>query len=91
MSFEGYYQILCNKGHYDTLDIYQTDEPLKEKCAKCFGKIVWYNLVDTTNGSYNDNNERIDNYIKLKVKSKKVCNKCNSTLEILYKIPRTRG
>jgi hypothetical protein len=71
-------------------DVNIIDDCAKQKCPKCKAKCVWWNLVDITNGSYEDN-ERIDGYIELKVKKQTKCDKCNSILETIYKIPRKRG
>lgn len=48
MSFEGYYQLLCEKGH-------ETQESLEltghtTKCDICGGEIIYHGLVDCTNG-----------------------------------------
>lgn len=48
MSFEGYYQCLCKKGHRVSLDCWS--EPDEEVCYHCKEPIVWQNLVDQTNG-----------------------------------------
>jgi hypothetical protein len=91
MSFEGYWQHLCKKGHGWTEDCYQGyfDDNYEAKCPKCFGKSVWSNLVDVTNGSFYEN-ERIDGYIELEEKERHVCDKCKSVLEVTYKIPKKR-
>ena len=51
MSFEGYYQILCKKGHLSTLDVYDDFEEKQWEC-RCGAKVAWVNMVDTTNGSF---------------------------------------
>ena len=91
MSFEGYYQVICKNGHYNLVDCFQYprfEEKNKEtvfegelyKCPLCEALAAWYNLVNTTNGSYCDCNPeylddvegceycdhgRIDGYIEL--------------------------
>jgi len=36
MSFEGYYQCLCEKGHYFIVDVYEWDIPeFRPKCPIC--------------------------------------------------------
>ncbi|RLG37460.1 MAG: hypothetical protein DRO01_07150 [Thermoproteota archaeon] len=88
MSFEGYYQILCERGHYWTEDVYLVDDPVSElRCPKCGGRVVWYNLVDVTNGSYDEDGNRIDGYVELEIEEERVCPLCNSVLERRYKIP----
>jgi hypothetical protein len=67
MSFEGYYQILCARGHEGAEDQYT--DPLPEICDEdnCSAKIVWWNLVDQTNGSLDENCTRIDGYVELEI------------------------
>lgn len=55
MSFEGFYQSLCELGHYNIHDLYWDSGPHDEwKCSYCKAPIIWWNLVNTTNGSYCD-------------------------------------
>jgi hypothetical protein len=99
MSFEGYFQQLCKKGHYTTVDcIGYEDED--DTCKICGEKIVWWNIVDVTNGSFEfivdvtDESRkqiRIDGYIELKEKSKDVCDKCGTCTNLLYHIPKKGG
>lgn len=88
MSFEGYYQLLCKKGHYWERNYYDCmlDNNI-EKCFICKSNISWYNLVDLTNGSFDDKGRHIDGYKKLKIKKQLKCNKCGSILETIYVIP----
>jgi transcription elongation factor Elf1 len=85
MSFEGYYQYLCEDGHYWILDVWETayDDEIP-KCPKCGKQAVWYNLVDQTNGEGKP--------VKLKVKKKinGYCSCCGKEhiCEITYKIPK---
>lgn len=88
MSWEGYYQQLCKKGHYTTKSAEYQDED--KKCNICGEKLVWINIVDITNGSF-EGNKRIDDYVELKEESRKVCEHCNSVLEVIYKIPKKKG
>jgi hypothetical protein len=87
MSFEGYYQYLCKKGHETTQQAEYTDE--NTHCPECGEKIVWSNLVDVTNGSY-EGSVRIDGYIALEIKEQKICEHCKTILETIYKIPKRR-
>jgi hypothetical protein len=81
MSFEGYYQVLCRKGHYHTEDCY--DHPLFAEndryidptkpvwtCPDCGAAARWSNLVDVTNGSYDEEGNRIDGAVVLIPKPK---------------------
>lgn len=51
MSYEGYIQALCEKGHYNQFpDRMDFDLESEGSCQICGGKIVWVNSVDDTNG-----------------------------------------
>ena len=93
MSFEGYYQVLCENGHLNTWDVYSSpEENIRCHCGK---KFVWKNLVDQTNGSF-DNNNRIDGYVELEIETKAEeckCSKCGNTHKTgldTYKIPKEK-
>ena len=88
MSFEGYYQILCKKGHLSTLDVYDDFEEKQWEC-RCGAKVAWVNMVDTTNGSFEDG-KRIDGAVDLKVKLVTKCDHCDTVLETTYEIPNRR-
>ena len=64
------------------------------KCPKCGEPAIWENLVNTTNGSFEDD-ERIDGYIELKIKSELsgVCSACGEKhiCETRYWIPGSEG
>lgn len=52
MGFSGYWEILCPRGHLETVDVYDCDSnPWEYDCGWCKQKSVWFRLVDTTNGS----------------------------------------
>jgi hypothetical protein len=87
MSWEGYYQHLCEKGHYWSKCAEYTEEDIT--CSICGSHVVWTNTVDTTNGSF-EGRKRIDGYIKLKVEKETKCKECGHTLEVTYKIPKKR-
>lgn len=96
MSFEGYYQLLCAKGHEGVVDIYVGGTPENLLCLRCGASIAWWNLVDTTNGSYSyeaGKEERIDGYIELEVDQPEiacVCKDCgnrHAAEHATYKIP----
>lgn len=81
MSFEGYYQRLCKKGHYDTVDVYVDD--FREGvwiCSVCGENEAWRRLVDCTNGD--------DWPVKLKMIMQKKCDHCDSVLETRFEIPK---
>jgi len=98
MSFEGYYQIICKKGHYFEKDVYAaTFIEDEEKCPYCKAKMAWWNMVDVTNGSFNEKGRRIDGFLKLKIASPaktKKCNECGHEKiieQVTYKIPDKKG
>jgi hypothetical protein len=49
MSFEGYYQLLCENGH-DTRGCLELTGSTTV-CKYCGGKIIYHNLVDCTNNA----------------------------------------
>lgn len=119
MSFEGYYQILCEQGHFSGCDCYdnpvfgrttmpQWEENFEEciiwKCH-CGANAAWWNLVNTTNGSYCDchngcefcDEGRIDGYVELEILEevkKETCLCCGHEKIIAgarHKIPEGKG
>lgn len=97
MSFEGFYQMLCENGHSMHEDVYGFDEPENKLCSICGKKVAWWNLVDTTNGSWDDDGKRIDGYVKLKQDEPEktcTCPNCGNNHVVkqqTYKIPKSRG
>jgi len=94
MSFEGYYQCMCKNGHNWTEELYGLET--EAICPKCSEKVYWWNLINITNGSYEYDEKtkaefRIDGYIELTPKSRKVCEHCSSVLEEIYYIPIGKG
>jgi len=93
MSYEGYSQFICKNGHYWTEDCYSEAEIIKDnKCPICKQSAVWRNMVDVTNGSFDDETgERIDGYVELKIKSETsgVCSVCGKkhVCETIYEVP----
>lgn len=93
MSFEGYYQMLCENGHLLYRDVYDIGgfgwEEDSELCKHCKAKIVFERLVDETNGE----GEEVDLEVKIPPKTK-MCSACGH-VEILeparYKIPKIKG
>ena len=78
MSFEGYYQRLCKKGHAWQTDVYWDNK----ECPFCQTKCIWENLVDTTNDEGHP--------ILLKLKKSKICSHCKTVLECFYHIPKEK-
>lgn len=96
MSYSGYYQILCKNGHYDSIDCYEfyMNDGLEEyECPICNEKCAWWNLVDTTNDCY----EEDDTSIKLELNTPakyEMCIHCGISRivkEETYKIPEKGG
>jgi hypothetical protein len=97
MSYEGYVQLLCEKGHYRTCDCSEIDKPTV--CPSCKSKWIWQNNVDTTNGSYDvdseggeDTSVRIDGYVELEANEPIITHTCSCgnvhmSKKATYKIP----
>jgi len=91
MSFEGWYQMICENGHYFSGDCYDI-EPENAAC-QCGSKVKWWNLVDVTNGSWDDDGNRIDGYIELELDKEAetcICSKCQNKhviSEETYELP----
>ena len=74
MSFEGYYQVLCKRGHASVRGLYDFDEA-DWFCSRpiegdvCGEKQVWWNLVDETNAR--------ENYVELEEITPRVTKTCN--------------
>lgn len=100
MSYEGYSQFWCKNGHYWTRDcnllMNWGEEPTKQKCPVCKEEEVFENMVDVTNGSFDDmeggDGTRIDNFIEPKIKSETSgkCSACGRkhVCEVTYEIPK---
>lgn len=89
MSFEGYYQFLCKDGHYWVENAHDTNfgDAQYILCPKCSEMMVWANLVDVTNGSWDENRNRIDGYVELEPYIEETCESCGAIIERRYKIP----
>lgn len=89
MSYEGFTQFLCKRGHYWTADCYIADN--SKSCPYCGNAAVWQNMVDETNGAFDEETgERIDGYVDLQIKSRGTCKHCGQDIETTYKIPKIR-
>lgn len=94
MSYEGYCQVLCENGHQRIFDL--VDPGLDWRCPEkdCGKPMVWWNMVDQTNGSFgideNGNEIRIDGYIELQIlENPKTCEHCGNLIgPHRYKIPQ---
>lgn len=92
MSYEGYKQFWCKKGHYWEVDCYSYDH--EEKCPWCGKDVFFENSVDVTNGSHDEDGNRIDGLIDPVVKKEVsgICSTCGGKhiCEVIYVIPRRR-
>jgi hypothetical protein len=71
MSYSGYTQFLCGRGHEFSLDCYEEDDG-NPRCPHCGARPVWRNGVDTMNGSWEvdevtGEEVRIDGHVDLEV------------------------
>ncbi|KKN57999.1 hypothetical protein LCGC14_0556570 [marine sediment metagenome] len=99
MSYSGFSQFLCKNGHYWEMDCMTLpnlmyEEDVKQKCPVCNEEEVWENMVNITNGSWDDDETRIDGYVELKLKIKRsgVCSACGEehVCEKRYLIPKKK-
>jgi hypothetical protein len=82
MSYEGYYQVLCAKGHYHEVDVYVMPDPLPWDpnpkawtCPWCGSPEIWRNSVDQTN------TDGTEFEVKPRLRRKEVfckCSKCKN-------------
>lgn len=49
MSYSGYEEYICEKGHYHSVDCLQYESNVN-KCSICDSRMQWFHPVDTTNG-----------------------------------------
>ena len=97
MSFEGYYQIICENGHYSCADVHAFDMfgiDSDWKCDECYGALKWFRLVETNKfsgyglfGSYDVKNRDVKNRDDLELEIDKsadtfTCEKCGYTHKI---------
>ena len=93
MSWEGWYQLLCEHGHYNMAH----DTPIELGVGgftcyveSCDGRLAWWNQVDETNGGS-------EGMVKLRLKKKAAFCKCPKCKNVHMKkaeeycIPKTKG
>ena len=73
MSYEGYVQCLCVSGHYTTVDCYFFDNFDTWCCPVCQKALAWRHHVDITNGSFDDDGNRIDGHVELECIEENFC------------------
>ena len=78
MSYEGFSQFWCKNSHYWTLDCNIVEDLQKNLCPICKKPAVFENMVDITNGSFDDEGNRIDGFIELELieEHKAICETC---------------
>ncbi len=99
MGYSGFSQLLCKNGHNWNVDCEEMpqeyENPRKMKCPKCGEPQVWENMVNTTNGSVDEEGTRIDGFVDLKIKSQRFgfCSECGEKhiCETIYEIPKLKG
>ena len=97
MRFEGFYQILCEEGHYHTYNIFGSIDPIDDpnwRCDICNKKISWWNLVDQTNGVAPTKDD--STFVKLQIKGidKELCSTCGHEHHIsptTHYVPKNKG
>ena len=87
MSYEGYSEWLCEKGHYQTSDAYE-DDPTT--CRKCGAKLVWSHAVDQTNGElYDDDGKPVPGTHPYPLEKIGETTRRITVKEPIYRIPST--
>lgn len=76
MSFEGYYQVICQNGHLFNVDALLAEATEELACPDCTAKVAWWNLVDVTNGSFDDDGKRIDGAVEIEIDKEAPSCKC---------------
>ena len=85
MSYEGYVQMLCERGHYE---IKNAHDNKNDNCYACGAPFIWFNNVDDTN---------IDNHGFIEMKQflmnpaiTETCTHCKHVKEVaaeVYRVP----
>lgn len=93
MAFEGYYDVLCARGHLRGWDCYDSLDCKNWRC-ECGAKMIWYTCVDCTNGE--DENGLFPGEVKFEIDIPAVTKECNlgchhTIKEATYKIPLEGG
>ncbi len=97
MSYEGYEQVLCRKGHYHIFDAFDEPDYKEWKCPDCGEPVAWTNGVDTTNVGYEGIPPDGEGFVELEEVTAAVtckCDKCGHIHEVhppTYKIPEKRS
>lgn len=101
MGYSGFSQFWCKNGHYWTKDCYELpnmlyEEPKKQKCPICGELEAFENMVNVTNGSFDDDGTRIDGFIEpeLEKEEKITCPNCKREHICecsIYKIPKEKN
>jgi hypothetical protein len=91
MSYEGFVQYLTDKGHYFSLDTYDDGPEAYLRETLPGETIVWKNYVDQTNGSWDEDGNRIDGFVELETEVRERTSECKHCgrydEDVRYKLP----
>lgn len=87
MSYEGYTQLVCAKGHKDSRD-HLNDSPLVCECGEPF---VWRNEVDDTNGDNLEDEVIFKQIVEAVYDTCAHCGHSRRVEEARYEIPKDKG
>ena len=73
MSYEGYVRLLCKAGHLESIDVSVWFDEDEWECPICGEGVAWMNCVNVTNGSYDDDGNRIDGHVELECIEENFC------------------
>ena len=64
MSYSGYFQLLCEQGHYSEVECYTYNHCSDTHiCQHCESHIIWEHLIDTTNDCGNDQRVKLEEIV----------------------------
>lgn len=91
MSYSGYDQLLCEKGHLYYIDAF--DYGADGKCPHCKSECIFFNVVHTTNEGDEEETKIIFEVVSPPVICTCKCGNAHCTEEGTYKVPdgETRG
>lgn len=88
VGFSGYFQLLCERGHYSEVDCYTYEVCLDTHvCSHCESPIVWEHSINTTNDCGDDQQVELEEIAPQIID---VCDECGHETIVepaRYKIP----
>ena len=84
MSFEGFFKLLCERGHLTFVDVYD----VVPQACHCGEPFVWQYTVDQTNGYYPENDIELKVREAAKYETCEHCGFTNRVSEARYVIPK---